>query len=217
MGSNITKGFFISFFPGIVSAAHGISLAFADSAKQQKAFQQMLAGNDLFYEINNLLILVLTLIYCVKAWIFIKKFQEKKNDNKYLSFNIKVAWAREFIIYMFANVFVFLILMLVLTKGFGVSSMDTDLIGMPVFMLFVYLMVAVRSMMMYKEFEFQFVLANIEHDIQIQNQRLEISSELHDSMGAQLTFISSILDGLKSSPTNLDEVVSDKINRMSEF
>lgn len=217
LGSKVTKGFFISFLPGIVSAAHGISLAFEDSAKQQEAFQQMLAGNDLFYEINNLLILVLTLIYCVKAWLFIKKFHQKKNDTKYLSFYIKVAWAREFIIYMFANVFVFLILVLILSKGFGVSSMDTDLIGMPVFMLFVYLLVAVRSMMMYKEFEFQFVLANIEHDRQIQDQRLEISRELHDSMGAQLTFISSILDGLKSSPTKLDEVVSDKIYRLSEF
>lgn len=134
-----------------------------------------------------------------------------------MPFNIKLAWAREFVIYIFLNVLVFLILMLVLTKGFGVTSMVADLIGMPVFMLFVYLLVAVRSMMMFKDFEYQLVLANAEHDRQIQDQRLDISRELHDSMGAQLTFISSILDNLKSSPIRLDDALGDKIDRLSEF
>ncbi len=217
LGSNITKGFFISLIPGIASVAYGTYLAFADSAEQQKVFQQMLNGDHLFYETNNLLTLILTLIYCVKAWLFIKKFQEAKNENQHLPFNPKVAWAREFVTYMFANVFVFLILVLVLTKGFEVTSMDMDLIGMPIFMLFVYLLVAVRSMMMYKEFEHQFVLANIENEKQIQDQRLEISRDLHDSLGAHLTFISSILDGLKSSPTKLSEAVNGKINTLSDF
>lgn len=56
---------------------------------------------------------------------------------------------------------------------------------------------------------------NSEH--KLNEQRLEISRELHDSMGAQLTFISSMLDGLKSSPAKLDAGVNDKINRLSEF
>jgi signal transduction histidine kinase len=118
---------------------------------------------------------------------------------------------------MFANVFVFLVLVLMLTNGFGVSMVDTDLIGMPVFMLFVYLLVAVRSMMMYKEFEHQYVLAKVENEKQIQAQRLEISKDLHDSLGAQLTFINSILDGIKKSATKLDDVVLARINTLSDF
>ncbi|HRP31436.1 MAG TPA: sensor histidine kinase [Agriterribacter sp.] len=51
----------------------------------------------------------------------------------------------------------------------------------------------------------------------IQEQRLEISRDLHDSLGAQLTLINSILDGLKNSSEKLDEVVNSKINTLSDF
>lgn len=51
----------------------------------------------------------------------------------------------------------------------------------------------------------------------MQEQRLEISRDLHDSLGAQLTFINSILDGLKNSSAKLDEVVNSKINTLSDF
>ena len=51
----------------------------------------------------------------------------------------------------------------------------------------------------------------------IQEQRLEISRELHDSLGSQLTFISSILDGMKNSPAKMDETVNSKINTLSDF
>lgn len=58
---------------------------------------------------------------------------------------------------------------------------------------------------------------SIDNENKLNEQRLEISRELHDSLGAQLTFISSILDGLKSSSTKLDETVSGKINTLSDF
>lgn len=51
----------------------------------------------------------------------------------------------------------------------------------------------------------------------IQEQRLEISRDLHDSLGAQLTFINSIIDGLKNSSAKLDEVMKSKINTLSDF
>lgn len=51
----------------------------------------------------------------------------------------------------------------------------------------------------------------------IQEQRLEISRDLHDSIGAQLTFINSILEGLKNSSAKLDDVVNSKINTLSDF
>lgn len=52
---------------------------------------------------------------------------------------------------------------------------------------------------------------------QIQQQRLEISRDLHDSLGAQLTFINSILDGLKSTSSTLDEKINGKINTLANF
>lgn len=52
---------------------------------------------------------------------------------------------------------------------------------------------------------------------QMQAQRLEISRDLHDSLGAQLTFINSILDGLKSSSAKLDDIVNSKINTLADF
>lgn len=51
----------------------------------------------------------------------------------------------------------------------------------------------------------------------IQEQRLEISRDLHDSLGAQLTFINSILDGLKNASTKLDDTIKSKINTLSDF
>jgi|GEM_PF-956887 len=51
----------------------------------------------------------------------------------------------------------------------------------------------------------------------IQEQRLEISRDLHDSLGAQLTFINSILEGLKNASSRFDETVNSKINTLSNF
>lgn len=51
----------------------------------------------------------------------------------------------------------------------------------------------------------------------MQEQRLEISRDLHDSVGAQLTLINSILDGLKNASSKLDATVNSKINTLSDF
>ena len=217
LGGKVSKSIYFSLIPGIVSVSYGLYLAFSDNMVKRKVFQKMLVGDHLFYEVTNLLTLILTLFYCIKAWFFINKFLKEKETNTHSLLVIKIAWAREFIIYIFANVFIFLILVLVLTNGFGVTIMDMDLIGMPVFMLFVYLLVAVRNMMMYKDFEHQYILSNLESEKQIQEQRLEISRNLHDNFGAQLTFMNSILDGLKSSSSQMDASVNSKINTLSDF
>lgn len=51
----------------------------------------------------------------------------------------------------------------------------------------------------------------------MQEQRLEISRELHDNVGSQLTFIISILDNLKSSPMQFGEAIDKKIDTLSNF
>lgn len=51
----------------------------------------------------------------------------------------------------------------------------------------------------------------------IQEQRLDISRELHDNVGAQLTFMISILDNLKSSTVQFDEAIDKKMDTLTNF
>lgn len=51
----------------------------------------------------------------------------------------------------------------------------------------------------------------------IQEQRLDISRELHDNVGSQLTFILSILDNLKGSSVQFEESIDKKIDTLSNF
>lgn len=217
LGSKISKGILLSLIPGILSVFYGIYLVFAEDEVKYAVFQQMMNGEHLFYEVINLLTLVLTLIYCVKAWLFLKKVLQETQNELSVAFKLKVNWAKEFILYISGNVFVFLVLVLILTKVFNVPSMAMDLIGMPIFMLFVYLLIAIRSMMMYKDFEHQLELARIENDKQIQNQRLEIARDLHDSLGAHLTFIASVSDGLKKNMDSFDPNTQNKIKNLADF
>ena len=46
---------------------------------------------------------------------------------------------------------------------------------------------------------------------------MDISRELHDNVGSQLTFIISILDNLKGSSVQFDEVIDKKIDTLSNF
>jgi signal transduction histidine kinase len=54
-------------------------------------------------------------------------------------------------------------------------------------------------------------------NFKIQEQRLEISRELHDSVGSQLTFIISILDNLKNAPVKLENTFEKKIDNLSGY
>lgn len=51
----------------------------------------------------------------------------------------------------------------------------------------------------------------------IQEQRLDISRELHDNVGSQLTFILSILDNLKGSSVQFEETIDKKIDTLTNF
>lgn len=68
-----------------------------------------------------------------------------------------------------------------------------------------------------KEFALQTSIEKIEHENEIQEQRLSISRDLHDNIGAQLTFIISSVDTLKSNYQIDDEKVNNKLNSISDF
>lgn len=76
---------------------------------------------------------------------------------------------------------------------------------------------SVKSKLKQKQLYLKNELLQEQSNAKIQEQRLEISRELHDSLGSQLTFINSILDGLKTTSEKLDKTLSSKLNKLSEF
>lgn len=68
-----------------------------------------------------------------------------------------------------------------------------------------------------EQLELENKLLEEQSNYKIQEQRLEISRELHDNVGAQLTFIISILDNLKSSSVQFDEAIDKKIDTLTNF
>lgn len=57
----------------------------------------------------------------------------------------------------------------------------------------------------------------INSKLQLQEQKLEISRELHDNIGSQLTFINAILESLRKSTLANDEKTNHKIETVSDF
>src|SRR5690606_32547763 len=68
-----------------------------------------------------------------------------------------------------------------------------------------------------KENELKDALLKIETQSRLQEQRLRISRDLHDNIGAQLTFIISSIDNLKYGFDIKDEKLTAKLNTISNF
>ncbi|SDH98100.1 Histidine kinase-, DNA gyrase B-, and HSP90-like ATPase [Winogradskyella thalassocola] len=68
-----------------------------------------------------------------------------------------------------------------------------------------------------KEKELKEALSKIEIQNKQQEQRLKISKDLHDTIGAQLTYIISSLDNLKYAFDIKDEKLKEKLNIISSF
>ncbi len=75
----------------------------------------------------------------------------------------------------------------------------------------------VKTKLQIEQLKLENKLLEEQSNYRIQEQRLDISRELHDNVGSQLTFIISILDNLKSSSVRFDEVIDKKIDTLSSF
>ncbi|MBK9223840.1 MAG: hypothetical protein IPO23_02745 [Flavobacterium sp.] len=75
----------------------------------------------------------------------------------------------------------------------------------------------VKTKLQKEQLKLENKLLEEQSNYRIQEQRLDISRELHDNVGSQLTFIISILDNLKSSSVRFDEVIDKKIDTLSSF
>src|SRR5690606_2488490 len=74
-----------------------------------------------------------------------------------------------------------------------------------------------KNRQLQKEVELKFALAKIETQNQLQEQRLRISRDLHDNIGAQLTFIISSIDNLKYGFKDISEKLGNKLSSISNF
>ena len=100
------------------------------------------------------------------------------------------------------------------TKFFAVSSVALiiALIGW-----MIYRQQKMKNVQQHQEFELKSTIAQIETQSKLQEQRLSISRDLHDNIGAQLTFIISTIDNLKYAHAITDSKILNHLNRISEF
>ncbi|OUR94306.1 hypothetical protein A9Q87_01265 [Flavobacteriales bacterium 34_180_T64] len=74
-----------------------------------------------------------------------------------------------------------------------------------------------KNRQLHKENELKDALLKIETQNKLQEQRLRISRDLHDNIGAQLTFIISSIDNLKYGFDITDEKLNEKLDSISNF
>jgi signal transduction histidine kinase len=74
-----------------------------------------------------------------------------------------------------------------------------------------------KTAQLQKENELKDALLKIETQNKLQEQRLRISRDLHDNIGAQLTFIISSVDNLKYGFAIEDDKLQDRLNGISSF
>lgn len=68
-----------------------------------------------------------------------------------------------------------------------------------------------------KELDLKDALTKIKTQNKLQEQRLEISRDLHDNIGSQLTFIISSIDNLKYVSKDMNSKLKDKLANISSF
>jgi signal transduction histidine kinase len=74
-----------------------------------------------------------------------------------------------------------------------------------------------KQQQLQKEMDLKEALAQIKTQNRLQEQRLEISRDLHDNIGAQLTFIISSIDNLKHISKETSEKFKEKLTNISGF
>ncbi|WP_156168934.1 sensor histidine kinase [Kordia jejudonensis] len=74
-----------------------------------------------------------------------------------------------------------------------------------------------KNRQLIKENKLKVALKEIETQNKLQEQRLQISRDLHDNIGAQLSFIISSIDNLKYASKDASDQFKDKLSYISEF
>ncbi len=89
--------------------------------------------------------------------------------------------------------------------------------GLLAFGYLIYRQQKLKNIQQEQEFELQSAIAKIENQNKLQEQRLSISRDLHDNIGAQLTFIISSVDNVKYGFDIQNEKLNGKLTNISSF
>jgi signal transduction histidine kinase len=113
---------------------------------------------------------------------------------------------------------------LIITKENEVKNSRNKLIFVSILALFIALLGLLiyrqqkfKNKQLEQEFQLKNAIAKIETQNKLQKQRLSISRDLHDNIGAQLTFIISSIDNIKYAFPIKDLSLDNKLNKISDF
>ncbi len=90
-------------------------------------------------------------------------------------------------------------------------------IGLLVIAYLLYYQQKLKNSQQKQEFELKSVISKIETQNKLQEQRLGISRDLHDNIGAQLTFIISSVDNIRYAFDITNEKLGNKLSTISSF
>ena len=109
-------------------------------------------------------------------------------------------------------------------KELNISKKNIQILGLSVLAIILFILgylfynqQKVKNKQLQKENELKDALVKIETQNRLQDQRLRISRDLHDNIGAQLTFIISSIDNLKYGFKITNKNLNNKLSGISEF
>lgn len=192
----------------------GFSYVLISHDQQLKILNEISAGSYLPYNLVNTAVILVPQFYFVKSKLWLKKLELNESDPLFTQKKIKKNWANEFVNYMIFSVLSFLLIAVIATYILKIPQIYLDLIAMPLYFPFIYSIVAVRSNMISKELEIQYVLSKSEQESKLKEERINISRDLHDNIGAYANSLISKIDYISASKdfTNADQIMDLKEN-----
>ncbi len=103
------------------------------------------------------------------------------------------------------------------TRNLYTLALGFALITLGVVSFGVYKRNQLKRKQLLKELALKDALATIKTQNKLQEQRLRISQDLHDNIGAQLTFITSSLDNLKYVSKEMSKTMKERLTGISDF
>lgn len=205
---------FIFYIPVLGVLVYDLSL---DSLEQIKKMREIISGENIIYNIFNIISLLVAIYFCVIAKIKINKLsKEKHNFYDYFKTN-NIKWASKYINYMIGSI-ILAILIFLINGLFGfIPMIQIDLIVMPLFMLSIYSFIVIKSNLRQYEVDWECQRLQVETNFKLQEQKLTISRDLHDNIGSQLTFLISSVDNVKYSFDINNSKLDEKLTEISSF
>jgi signal transduction histidine kinase len=162
-----------------------------DFKKAYEYYEQYAKGKDLLFEDTKT-----QLIFDLD-----KKYETEKKENEILAQRAHIA-----------------------EKELDITQKNTQIIGLSILALvisvlgyLIYKQQKLKNIQLQKEAELKEALIKIEVQNSLQEQRLTISRDLHDNIGAQLTFIISSIENLQYGFKITNEKLTNKLTNISSF